>query len=183
MLRVLRRFRHKNIPVKSASSHNAIRDKRNIFTKISDVGKISTIVEKCQPFSQKPDTIFKEVDPTTFEKVCEETLESLSDFFEELLESNEKLRKGDVSFSSGVLTVNLGKHGTYVMNRQTPNKQIWLSSPKSGPKRYDFVPDGGYWIYKHDFKTLHELLENELTSILGLELDMSKCSYYKKSGH
>ena len=27
--------------------------------------------------------------------------------------------------------------GTYVINKQTPNKQIWLSSPISGPKRYD----------------------------------------------
>jgi len=30
---------------------------------------------------------------------------------------------------SGVLTVKLGDHGTYVINKQTPNKQIWLSSP------------------------------------------------------
>ena len=30
---------------------------------------------------------------------------------------------------SGVLTVKVGDHGTYVINKQTPNKQIWLSSP------------------------------------------------------
>lgn len=30
---------------------------------------------------------------------------------------------------SGVLTVRLGRHGTYVINKQTPNRQIWLSSP------------------------------------------------------
>lgn len=31
---------------------------------------------------------------------------------------------------SGVLTVKLGGDlGTYVINKQTPNKQIWLSSP------------------------------------------------------
>lgn len=30
---------------------------------------------------------------------------------------------------SGVLTVKLGRHGTYVINKQTPNRQIWLSSP------------------------------------------------------
>lgn len=34
--------------------------------------------------------------------------------------------------------------GTYVLNKQPPNKQIWLSSPISGPKRYDWVAyDGG----------------------------------------
>lgn len=30
---------------------------------------------------------------------------------------------------SGVLTLNVGEHGTYVINKQPPNKQIWLSSP------------------------------------------------------
>lgn len=35
----------------------------------------------------------------------------------------------------GVLTLNLGSHGTYVINKQSPNKQIWMSSPLSGPVR------------------------------------------------
>lgn len=26
-----------------------------------------------------------------------------------------------------------------MLNKQPPNKQIWLSSPLSGPKRYDYV--------------------------------------------
>ncbi len=29
----------------------------------------------------------------------------------------------------GVLTVKLGQKGTYVINKQTPNRQIWMSSP------------------------------------------------------
>ena len=29
----------------------------------------------------------------------------------------------------GVLTVRLGDLGTYVINKQTPNRQLWLSSP------------------------------------------------------
>jgi frataxin-like iron-binding protein CyaY len=29
----------------------------------------------------------------------------------------------------GVLTARLGPYGTYVYNKQTPNRQIWLSSP------------------------------------------------------
>ncbi|EGT54939.1 hypothetical protein CAEBREN_28735, partial [Caenorhabditis brenneri] len=43
----------------------------------------------------------------------------------------------------GVLTVNVSKTvGTYVINKQSPNKQIWLSSPMSGPKRYDLEEEG-----------------------------------------
>lgn len=35
-----------------------------------------------------------------------------------------------VHAQSGVLTIKVGgDHGTYVINKQTPNKQIWLSSP------------------------------------------------------
>ncbi|KAF7990789.1 hypothetical protein HCN44_000594 [Aphidius gifuensis] len=68
------------------------------------------------------------------------------------------LDEADVSCQDGVLTVKLGtNYGTYVVNRQTPNKQIWLSSPTSGPKRYDFI--NGMWIYKHDGKSLLQLNE------------------------
>lgn len=36
------------------------------------------------------------------------------------------------ALQSGVLTVKLPYgHGTYVVNKQPPNKQIWLSSPTS----------------------------------------------------
>lgn len=34
-----------------------------------------------------------------------------------------------VPVQSGVLTLKLGSKGTYVINKQPPNKQIWLSSP------------------------------------------------------
>lgn len=76
----------------------------------------------------------------------------------------------------GVLTVKFGEpHGTYVINRQTPNKQIWLSSPKSGPKRYDFI--NGQWTYRHDGKTLHELLDNEIPAIIRNQACFAKCSF------
>jgi frataxin len=75
---------------------------------------------------------------------------------------------------SGVLTLTLGPHiGTYVINKQPPNKQIWLSSPKTGPKRYDYVVFGegqhekqdtatGDWVYLRDGSTLNDLLMDEL---------------------
>lgn len=87
------------------------------------------------------------------------------------------------SLQDGVLTVNLGpKHGVYVINRQTPNKQIWLSSPVSGPKRYDFVGpktgEKGKWLYRHDDETLHDLLQQELQPIFkDQKLDFSELPY------
>ena len=41
----------------------------------------------------------------------------------------DSLRFLTVAMQQGVLTVKLGSHGTYVYNKQTPNRQIWLSSP------------------------------------------------------
>lgn len=38
-----------------------------------------------------------------------------------------------------MLSLKFPPHGTYVLNKQPANKQIWLSSPVSGPKRYDYV--------------------------------------------
>lgn len=64
--------------------------------------------------------------------------------------------------------------GTYVLNKQPPNKQIWLSSPVSGPKRYDWVvPEGaheteGQWIYLRDGSNLTKLLNEELQLELPL---------------
>ena len=62
-----------------------------------------------------------------------------------------------------------------MINKQPPNKQIWLSSPVSGPKRYDYVHRGegmnqkagtgvdtGEWVYLRDGSTLSSLLRREL---------------------
>lgn len=74
---------------------------------------------------------------------------------------------------AGVLTLSFPPIGTYVINKQPPNKQIWLSSPISGPKRYDYVilgegqdskegTGGGEWIYLRDMSTLGGLLSREV---------------------
>ena len=78
-----------------------------------------------------------EVEENTYLRLTNETLESISDKFNELIEDHEKLAGGDTTLSDGVLTVKLSQFGIYVLNKQTPNKQIWLSSPVSGPYRYD----------------------------------------------
>ncbi|XP_012276458.1 frataxin homolog, mitochondrial [Orussus abietinus] len=117
-----------------------------------------------------------EISRIQFEKISDETLESLSEYFDELVEQANHLQDADVSYGDGVLTVKFGKqYGTYVINRQTPNRQIWLSSPKSGPKRYDFIDDK--WIYKHDGKSLHALLDSEIPKIVQFQTTFNKCSY------
>ena len=60
-----------------------------------------------------------------YEKLVDETLEDLTDYFEDLMDQPFTSADFDVLFSSGVLTVKVGgDHGTYVINKQTPNGQI-----------------------------------------------------------
>ncbi|KAG6799025.1 frataxin, mitochondrial [Apis mellifera caucasica] len=121
----------------------------------------------------------QELTSVQFEKVSDETLTSLTEYFDELVEQAIHLSDADVSYGDGVLTIKFGDtHGTYVINRQSPNRQIWLSSPKSGPKRYDFID--GKWIYKYDRKTLHELLDDEIPAIIGNQTNFNKCSFSGK---
>ncbi|MCJ1350045.1 MAG: Mitochondrial chaperone Frataxin [Icmadophila ericetorum] len=79
---------------------------------------------------------------------------------------------------AGVLTLKFPPAGTYVLNKQPPNKQIWLSSPISGPKRYDWVAEEGSadeaegnWVYLRDGSTLRELIREELDVDLDLPGD------------
>lgn len=78
-----------------------------------------------------------------------------------------------------MLTVNFGNpYGIYVINRQSPNQQIWLSSPTSGPKRYDLIKEGsGYWLYKHDGVSMHELLQKEIKEIVKHDVDFLNLVY------
>lgn len=99
-----------------------------------------------------------------YANISNEYLESLSDSLEEL---NETFEQVDAELSHGVLTLTLPPHGTYVINKQPPNKQIWLSSPISGPKRYDLI--GGKWITLRDGSSLTELLEKEISLAIGEE--------------
>jgi len=108
-----------------------------------------------------------------YHKLSDETMDTLLEDLEELVENH-----GDptfeVEYHSGVLTLKLGESGTYVINKQPPNKQIWLSSPFSGPKRYDYIESDGSWRYSRDNKALDELLNEELGQTLKNPIQLSK---------
>lgn len=99
-----------------------------------------------------------------YHRVADEYLETLADELETLAEDNPQV---DAELSHGVLTLVLPPYGTYVINKQPPNQQIWLSSPVSGPKRFDLIKSR--WITLRDNSSLTETLETELSSALGNE--------------
>ncbi|KAK3683366.1 Frataxin-like domain-containing protein [Podospora appendiculata] len=115
-----------------------------------------------------------------YHAVADEYLNRLVSHLEDLQDKREDV---DVEYSAGVLTVRFGPDvGVYVINKQPPNKQIWLSSPKSGPKRYDYVILGegqhekqdtatGEWMYLRDSSTINDLLIEELGIDIGEQIE------------
>ena len=61
-----------------------------------------------------------------FHNLADEAIEDIQDAVEELEDDMNDL---EVDYASGVLNIVLGPHGTWVINKQTPNRQIWWSSP------------------------------------------------------
>jgi frataxin len=73
----------------------------------------------------------------------------------------------DYKYAEGVINIEFGSSiGTFVLNKQTPNRQLWLSSPISGPNRYDFDHAAQQWQSNRDQHSLQELLETEFTDIV-----------------
>jgi frataxin len=95
---------------------------------------------------------------------ADHAMEELLATMEDLLDSIGR-PDWEVDYHSGVLTLKLGSNGTYVINKQPPNKQIWLSSPRSGPKRYDFHEDTTEWVYSRDGTSISALLSEELSVV------------------
>ena len=124
-----------------------------------------------------------------FHKLADHTLEDLVDRIEVYVDELDLGGGGggeegdddevDVEYSQGVLTIRLGGLGTYVLNKQTPNRQIWMSSPVSGPVRYDHQK-GGTWVYRRDGHKLHLRLEKEFEEMTGVAIDLNPCSTCEK---
>ena len=67
-----------------------------------------------------------------------------------------------------MLTIAWPTRGTYVINKQDPSRQIWLSSPISGPKRFDFI-GGSTWVYHREGQVT--ILRDLLLEELGVDMD------------
>lgn len=113
------------------------------------------------------DVVFGEEWPEhEFSQLAEACLEHISEEVSEFgFESENSLSDFDIDFSQGVLTISLGTHGTYVINTQTPNRQIWMSSPTSGPSRYSWHPHDAAWVSSRDGHQLAERLSDELSKV------------------
>ncbi|KAI9248201.1 hypothetical protein BY458DRAFT_483765 [Sporodiniella umbellata] len=106
-----------------------------------------------------------------YHRLADELLDHMVEKLEELADST-NMKGFDVEYNQGVMTISVGSHGTYVINKQPPNHQIWLSSPVSGPQRYDYDEKHQTWFYPRDSHTLTQVLNDELSAAFGHKIDL-----------
>jgi frataxin len=109
---------------------------------------------------------------SAYHTFADQSLEDIQDAVEEALE-DKGVPEFEITLASGVLTMVMPPHGTWVINKQTPNQQIWWSSPLSGPRRYEH--EDGDWVFTRDeshHMTLKEALAEELQEIYQVNLDL-----------
>jgi frataxin len=83
----------------------------------------------------------------------------------------------EVDLEGGILTIGLPDGGQYLVNKHAPNREIWLSSPKSGAWHFRHDPEAG-WISTRvvdDARPLlHGLLADELAEATGGPLRLTE---------
>jgi len=96
-----------------------------------------------------------------FERRAAEILDSLFEQIEDQLGG-----WLDVEMSGGILQIELPDGGAYVINKHGPNREIWVSSPKSGA--WHFAAGGdGVWRSTRGTEELTALLSGELAAASG----------------
>ena len=94
------------------------------------------------------------LDESQFATLADPLLERLSIVIEDGRDD------ADVDLESGVLTVTLGDESTWVINKQSATREIWVASPKSGAHHFRW--DGTAWISTRDpARALLPLLSGE----------------------
>jgi frataxin len=77
----------------------------------------------------------------------------------------------DAELVNGILTIETGSGGKYLLNRHAPNRQIWLSSPVSGAWHFAWSAELQAWISTRGGERLEELLGRELSEAAGEAID------------
>jgi frataxin len=113
------------------------------------------------------------LDTATYHRLADHTLDHIHDCVDAALEAHPAAYTHDTTLSMGVLTIKLGGSlGSFVVNKQPPNLQIWLSSPVSGPKRFEYDEGRGEWVYRGE-GSLTGLLSRELSDLLQQPVSIS----------
>ncbi|KAH9619190.1 hypothetical protein KSS87_013033 [Heliosperma pusillum] len=101
-----------------------------------------------------------------FHELADSTIHHLLEKLEEYGDSVD-IDGFDIDYGNEVLTMKLGNLGSYVVNKQTPNRQI------CGPSRFDWDRSAQAWIYRRNKATLFRTIESELEKLCGEPVALS----------
>jgi iron donor protein CyaY len=115
-----------------------------------------------------------------FSAAAEAVLTAVSDAVEDAIESLPD-SAADVTHSGGVVSLAVGDGRTFILNKQSAAREIWLSSPVSGPTHYvpcgdeSASPSSISWINSQPsvVPDLIDKLRLELSATLGSKVDIS----------
>ena len=97
-------------------------------------------------------------DGEIFETIAEKTLNILLDRIDEVLGDT-----FDVDLNGGILNIELENGAQYVINKNAPNYEIWMSSPLSGASHYYLDEDLETWVDTRNGDKFFEKLSQELS--------------------
>jgi frataxin len=109
------------------------------------------------------------VDSKTFEFHAEKALQDLMQQIDDALGD-----VMDVDLEGGILMIELADGGQYVINKQAPNREIWMSSPLSGARHFYFDAELNAWIDTRAGGNLYDLLSAEMTQASGKSFSLQQ---------
>lgn len=131
--------------------------------------KINQLIKKIFPLKNKIHLISKTYKKTMSSSEEYSFYNNANLYLETLfnrLDEEDQIPCENIEFSMGVLSFSLGNR-KYVLNLQRPNKQIWLSSPISGPQRYEYNNEIKKWVNVRDMSiVLDKVIEKEINEYL-----------------
>lgn len=74
----------------------------------------------------------------------------------------------DADLQGGILTIHVSDGGQFILNKNAPLRQLWLSSPVSGAAHFDYDEAAGIWLSTRDRSlSLLDMLGRELALKTG----------------
>jgi len=163
----IRHLKHRSYTTSSSNfARPSARGRLSIFPATLIVDRPSFLLPKQQPtkagFVPSQRRSFET--EAEFHPIADEALETIQDAIDTAFEkvTDPAPIEYELTVASGVLTLTMPPHGTWVINKQTPNKQLWWSSPLSGPKRFEYDEQYSVWFSTKDGLSLGPFLVQEL---------------------
>lgn len=107
------------------------------------------------------------MDEDRFQDLADETLNDLMERIESVADDDT-----EVDLEGGILTIELGSGAQYLVNKHAPNRQIWVSSPRSGAAHFSYDSTTERWSDTRNGGDLRKNLSRELASDFNRTVDL-----------